>query len=118
MQTEFFKELEAKYAIKVMSEESRMRLIDMCEKSLLCFSSVAIECKREDDCVKDLRGIFSLLAIESSLRHHALVADSTNDRVIELAHRCASYTIKQWARNFERELTLEENIELWKMQKL
>lgn len=115
---EYWKKIEALHYLSIMSNDGKERLIQMCCDSLKAFKSVMIESQSNDEVIKDLRGLFNLITIEATLRHHEICAEQTQEKVVRIAHNCASITIRKWIESYERELTLEENLELWKMQKL
>jgi len=99
-----------------MTEEGREGLKSMVEESVDCFMSVVTKHPLFDKSM--LQILVDLMAIESCITHHSISRQQHTDESHIIAHSCAEIVLRDWIRDYKRELTLKENFELWKMKKL
>lgn len=116
-------ELIKQYMNTCLSDNSKEMVKLMVADSIIAFKSVITEnrCKEEIDTLgSHFARIFDLMAIESAMNHHKILTLVIHEEQREqlIAHKCALVLIQEWLRTYERALTLEENIELWKLQKI
>lgn len=111
---EFIKE----FIEETMSKETQQALISMCCESIKAFKSCLSRnpiCQR----VTELKTLIDVIAIENSITHHNLLWRQQSDGgMVRIAHQCAEVLITELIEDFDAELTLEENIELWKLKKI
>lgn len=111
---EFIKE----FIEETMSKETQQALVNMCCESIKAFKSCLSKnpfCQH----LKELKTLIDIIAIESSITHHNLLWRQQSDGgMVRIAHQCAEVLIMELIKDFDAELTLEENIELWKLKRI
>lgn len=116
--TQFEREVSLKFIETEMSKETRRSLVSMCCESVKAFQTICIG--HSSDSPK-LETLFSLIAVESAMKHHAILGSKelTNDTTMEvMAHKFAEALTSTLLQGYDEDLTLEQNLELWKLKKI
>jgi hypothetical protein len=106
------------FITETMSKETQKALIEMCCESIRAFKSCI---SRNEICMREprLKTLIDVIAIENSLTHHNLLWQQQSDGgMVRIAHQCAEFMILDLIEEFDTDLSLEENIELWKLKKI
>ena len=69
----------------------------------------------ELDRIKSLMG---LIAVESAIKHHSLLSTRATEDVEKTAHSCAEALTRTILDGYDDELSLDQNLELWKLKKI
>lgn len=99
-----------------MSKSTREALTTMCCECVRAFQSCLMKHPMLDGIPK-VKSLISIMAIESAITHHELLTASHNDTTNKLAHQCAEAMIRTMLDSYDEDLTLEQNLELWKLKK-
>lgn len=116
--TQFEREVSLRFIETEMSAETRRSLVTMCCESVKAFQTICIG--HTSDSPK-LETLFSLIAVESAMKHHAILGSKelTNDTKTEImAHKFAEALTSTLLQGYDEDLTLKENLELWKLKRI
>lgn len=104
---------------ETMSKETQRSLISMCCESIQAFKSCIAKQGRHKELLQPIKKLMDIVAIESALTHHNLMWQTQSDGgMVRIAHQCAEVMILDLINEFDTELTLEQNLELWTLKKV
>lgn len=101
---------------ETMSKETREALTNMCCESVRAFQSCLTKHPMLQ-AVPKVKSLVGLMAIESAITHHELLSASHSDTTNQLAHQCAEAITRTMLDSYDEDLSLEQNLELWKLKK-
>jgi len=99
-----------------MSKLTRDALIEMSIQSVRAFQS----CSINEPMVKrfsKIESLMGLMAVESAVKHHSLLSARATEQIEITAHLCAEAMTRTMLDEYDEELSLEQNLELWKLKK-
>jgi hypothetical protein len=101
---------------EIMTKETRETLLTMCMASVKAFESVSIKDPIVGRIPK-IQALMGLMAIESASKHHALLSAKGTQHIEITAHKCAEAMTRTMLDEYDEELSLDQNLQLWKLKK-
>jgi hypothetical protein len=101
---------------EIMTKETRETLLIMCMASVKAFESISIKDPIVNRIPK-IQALMGLMAIESASKHHALLSAKGTQHIEITAHKCAEAMTRTMLDEYDEDLSLDQNLQLWKLKK-
>ena len=111
------KDIVLEFVAEVMTPTTREALKLMCMASVKAFESCSFSHPIMNRLPK-IKSLMGLMAVESAIKHHALLSTRAEGDIEKTAHNCAEAMTRTILEEYDEELSLDQNLELWKLKKI
>jgi hypothetical protein len=101
----------------VMTPATREALTEMCLASVQAFQTCTFSHPIINKIPK-MKSLLGLMAVESAIKHHSLLSSRATEQIELTAHSCAEALTRTILDGYDDELSLDQNLELWKLKKI